>query len=187
MTSFCSPKCTSTARLDGKTAIITGCNSGIGKHTAFDFCKRGESIIWDFCAFRFLIVKFLGCRVIMACRNTEKAEEAKNDILKQIMNEVEKEEKIGVLEIRELDLSSLTSVRKCAQEILDQEPRIDLLINNAGIMMCPQGETEDGYEKQFATNHLGHFLFTLLLLPRILSSAPARIVNVSSSGHSLCK
>lgn len=68
----------------------------------------------------------------MACRNLEKAEEAKNDILKKLMDEVEKEEKIGVLVIKELDLSSLKSVRKCAQEILDEEPRIDLLINNAG-------------------------------------------------------
>lgn len=121
----------------------------------------------------------------MACRNIQKAEDAKNDILK----ELEKEDRIGILIVKELDLSSLKSVRKCAEEILDEETRIDLLINNAGVFGVPQGKTEDGYEITFATNHLGHFLFTLLLLPRIINSAPARIVNVSSAGHGyyLCK
>lgn len=157
---FRSPKCASATRLDGKTAIITGCNTGIGKATALDFCKRG-------------------CRVLMACRIVQKAEEAKNDILK----EIGKGERIGILIVKELDLSSLKSVRKCAKEILAEEERVDLLINNAGVFGIPQGVTQDGYEITFATNHLGHFLFTLLLLPRIINSAPARIVNVTSAAH----
>lgn len=123
----------------------------------------------------------------MACRNIEKAKEAKNDILKEILEEIEQSNKIGVLIVKKLDLSSLKSVRKCAKKILEEEPRIDLLINNGGVFACPQSTTEDGYETQFATNHLGHFLFTLLLLPRIIASAPARIVNLSSSGHDVCK
>lgn len=119
----------------------------------------------------------------MACRKIQKAEEAKNEIL----NRIENDHKIGVLIIKELDLASLSSVRKCAKEILDEEERIDLLINNAGVCGCPQGLTEDGYEIQLATNHLGHFLLTLLLLPRIIRSGPARIINVSSKIHERCK
>lgn len=123
----------------------------------------------------------------MACRNVDKAEAAVRDILQGAIEEMEKGDKIGVLIIKELDLSSLKSVRRCAREILNEEPRIDLLINNAGIFGCPKAFTEDGYESHFAVNHLGHFLFTLLLLPRIIRSEPARIVNVSSNAHSWCK
>ncbi|XP_039288385.1 retinol dehydrogenase 12 isoform X2 [Nilaparvata lugens] len=144
---FYNGKCTSKARLDGKTAVVTGCNTG--------------------------------ARVIMACRNLEKAEEAANDIRKTL----EGVENVGELSIKHLDLSSLSSVRKCAEQLLKEETNIHLLINNAGVMMCPRQLTEDGYEMQFATNHLGHFLLTLILLPRILNSAPARIVNVSSIAH----
>ncbi|KAI4465283.1 phosphatidylinositol-glycan biosynthesis class f protein-related [Holotrichia oblita] len=150
----------SKVRLDGKTAIITGCNTGIGKETAMDLYKRGAT-------------------VIMACRNTEKAEEAANDIInstKEIQNH-------GKIIVVELNLSSLASVRECSDKILQKHERIDLLINNAGVMTCPYGKTEDGFETQIGTNHLGHFLFTLLLLPRIIQSTPARIVNVSSMAH----
>ena len=119
----------------------------------------------------------------MACRNLEKAEEAKKDIL----NEIRKDIGAGVLIIKRLDLASLKSIRACAKEILDQEPRIDLLINNAGLIKRQLELTEDGYETVFQSNHLGHFLFTLLLLPRILRSEPARIVNVSSICHRMCK
>lgn len=181
------PKCTSTVRLDGKTVIITGCNTGIGKPTAKDLCRRGKLYFYFTRGLQKISKKkkilFSGCRVIMACRNIEKGEEAKNEILKELENE----DKIGVLIVKELDLSSLKSVRKCAEEILKEEPRIDILINNAGIFCPPHGVTEDGYELQLATNHLGHFLFTLLLLPKIIRSAPARIVNVSSHAHSVCK
>lgn len=163
-----SGKCTAATRLDGKTAIVTGSNTGIGKVTVNELAKRGA-------------------RVIMACRSLERAEKAAEDIRSNLKDNP----KSGEVLIRQLDLTSLKSVRKCAQEILDSEPAIHLLINNAGIMMCPRQLTEDGYELQFATNHLGHYLFTLLLLPRIIrsaqdstqSSAPARIINLSSLAH----
>ncbi|XP_065216573.1 retinol dehydrogenase 13-like [Planococcus citri] len=152
--------CRSQARLDGKTVVITGCNTGIGKETAREFYKRGG-------------------KVIMACRNIEKAEQAAEDIKKVCQGLPN----LGELIIKELDLGSLESVRKCAAEILETQSAIHLLVNNAGIMACPKYFSKDGYELQFATNHLGHFLFTLLLLPRIIQSAPARIVILSSSAH----
>ncbi|XP_060537314.1 retinol dehydrogenase 13-like isoform X2 [Cylas formicarius] len=152
--------CTSVARLDGKTAVITGCNTGIGKVTVQDFFERGA-------------------RVIMACRNREKATQAAEEIKQATASK----SNLGEIIVEELDLMSLKSVRSCAEKILAREKRIDLLINNAGVMTCPYGKTEDGFEIQFGTNHLGHFLLTLLLLPRICQSTPARIVNVSSVAH----
>uniref|UniRef100_A0A1B6MDC8 Uncharacterized protein n=2 Tax=Graphocephala atropunctata TaxID=36148 RepID=A0A1B6MDC8_9HEMI len=161
---FSSGKCTSKARLDGKTVIITGCNTGIGKYTVLDLYSRGA-------------------RVVMACRNVEKAEEARDWVIEQRTGQ----EGLGQLSVCHLDLSSLASVQKCAEKLLDEENHIHILINNAGIMMCPRSLTEDGYELQFATNHLGHFLFTLILLPKIISSAPSKIINVSSEAHKWCK
>ncbi|KAG7304301.1 hypothetical protein JYU34_011241 [Plutella xylostella] len=155
-----SGRCLSTAKLIGKTALITGCNTGIGKETVLDFYKRGA-------------------RVIMACRSMEKAEEAKSNIVDACKDLPD----VGELVLVKLDLTSLKSVRQCAQHIVDSEPQINILVNNAGIMMCPKGETEDGFEIQFGTNHLAHFLFTLLLLPKIIKSTPARIVTVSSKAH----
>ncbi|GFG35420.1 hypothetical protein Cfor_07746 [Coptotermes formosanus] len=148
------------ARLDGKTAIVTGSNTGIGKFTVLDFINRGA-------------------RVIMACRSVEKAEAA----AKEIREATKDVPGAGTVHVVKLDLGSLTSVRQCAKELLQNESRINLLVNNAGIMACPQSKTEDGFETQFGVNHLGHFLFTCLLLPRIIRSAPARIVNVSSRLH----
>lgn len=113
----------------------------------------------------------------MACRNEQKAQEAVQDIKKQC----ECKENLGELVVVPLDLSSLKSVRNCAQQLLEKEKRIDILINNAGIMMCPFSKTDDGLELQIGTNHLGHFLLTMLLLPKIIESTPARIVTVSSS------
>jgi NAD(P)-dependent dehydrogenase (short-subunit alcohol dehydrogenase family) len=156
----CCSKYTGKARLDGKTAIVTGSNTGIGKYTALDFVKRGA-------------------RVIMACRDMGKAEEA----AKFIRSTVEGVEGAGKVEVVSLNLGSFASVRQCAQELLHKEEKIHLLVNNAGVMVCPEGKTEDGFETQFGVNHLGHFLFTCLLLPRIIRSAPARIVNVSSMAH----
>ncbi|KAK6620753.1 hypothetical protein RUM43_011048 [Polyplax serrata] len=153
-------KWVSNVRLDGKTAIITGCNTGIGKFNVLDFYKRG-------------------CRVIMACRDLVKAETAKSDIEKEVIGQ----DNLGTIVVEKLDLASLSSVRQFAEQILKQEQKIDYLINNAGVMACPKAITEDGYEMQFATNHLGHFLLTILLLPRIIQSAPARIVNLSSAAH----
>ncbi|XP_072935700.1 retinol dehydrogenase 12-like [Epargyreus clarus] len=157
---FFSGRCLSTAKLIGKTAIVTGCNTGIGKETVLDFYKRGA-------------------RVIMACRNLEKAEEAKKDIEKSC----ESLSDTGIILVEKCDLSSLKSVREFSQKVLESEPQINILVNNAGVMMCPKSETEDGFEMQFGTNHLAHFLLTLLLLPRIKNSTPARVVTVSSRAH----
>lgn len=174
---FTSGRCTSNARLDGKTAVVTGSNTGIGKVTVKDFFMRGKSK--QLKSHNFFIINTPGAKVIMACRNIEKAEAAAKDIREQCTNEPN----TGQIVVTQLDLMSLNSVRNCAQHLLQSEERINLLINNAGVMMCPEGKTEDGFEIQFGTNHLGHFLLTMLLLPKIIKSAPSRIVNVSSLAH----
>lgn len=109
----------------------------------------------------------------------ERGEEAKKEIEEKCKDFPE----TGTLVLEKCDLSSLKSVRDFSQKVLDTEPHVNILVNNAGVMMCPKGETEDGFETQFGTNHLGHFLLTMLLLPRIRNSAPARIVTVSSKAH----
>ncbi|XP_026331070.1 retinol dehydrogenase 11-like isoform X2 [Hyposmocoma kahamanoa] len=152
--------CKSKRRLEGLTAIVTGSNTGIGKETALDFYMRGA-------------------RVIMACRDTTKAESAK----KEIENAKEGVEGIGTLVVEELNLSQLKSVREFAFRILAKESNINILVNNAGVMCCPEGRTEDGFETHMGTNHFGHALLTLLLLPRLKKSAPSRIVFVSSLMH----
>lgn len=157
---FFSSTCNSKIQLIGKTAIITGGNTGIGKETAKDFYKRGA-------------------RVIIVCRNKQKGVEAAEDIIKQCENH----ETRGEIKVHELNLNSLSLVRQSANKLLEKESKIHLLINNAGVMITPERYTQDGFETHFGVNHLGHFLFTLLLLPKIIESAPARIVNVSSVGH----
>ncbi|XP_025192053.1 retinol dehydrogenase 12-like isoform X2 [Melanaphis sacchari] len=114
----------------------------------------------------------------MACRDVKKAEQAVSEIVAEVQGDG-----LGQLIIEELDLASFASIKRCTKNILQKEKQIHLLVNNAGVMTCPKGKTEDGFELQFGINHLGHFLFTLLLLPRIRSSAPARIVIVSSLAH----
>jgi NAD(P)-dependent dehydrogenase (short-subunit alcohol dehydrogenase family) len=89
----------------------------------------------------------------------------------------------GDVEVGHLDLTSLASVRAYARDLLDRHDRVNLLINNAGVMATPFERTVDGFELQFGTNHLGHFLLTALLAPVIVAAAPARIVNVTSAGH----
>ena len=148
--------CRSKKRLDGKTAIVTGANTGIGKETAIDLAKRGA-------------------RVIVACRDEKRGSDAVRDI-----KAASKSEEVMM---KKLDLASLASVRQFSEEILQEESHIDLLINNAGVMLCPYRLTEDGFEMQFGTNHLGHFLLTNLLLDRIKESAPSRIVTVSSTAN----
>lgn len=153
---FAGGVCHSKARLDGKTVIITGANTGIGKETALDLAKRGA-------------------RVILACRDLNKSLQAADEIRKKTGN--------GNVFVKLLDLASLESVRQFAKEINAQEDRIDILINNAGIMACPKWKTKDGFETQFGVNHLGHFLLTNLLLDKIKQTGKARIVNVSSLAH----
>ena len=149
--------CTSQARLDGKTVIITGANSGIGLETAVDMAKRNA-------------------RVILACRSVERGKAAVADVKKRSGNN-------NVVFVQ-LNLGSLDSVRTFAAKILEDEPHIDILINNAGVMMIPKRTlTQDGFEMQFGVNHLGHFLLTNLLLDRIKGTPRARIVNLSSSAQ----
>lgn len=152
--------CKSNRKLHGITVIVTGCNTGIGKETAKDLYTRGA-------------------RVIMACRDTTKAEIAKKEIEKEIENKKEN----GELIIEELDLCSFKSVNEFARILLSREDNINILINNAGVMMCPEGKTENGFETHIGSNHFGHALLTLLLLPKIIRSAPSRIVFVSSYLH----
>ncbi|XP_066583811.1 uncharacterized protein [Prorops nasuta] len=166
MLSF-SRSCKSKARLVGKTVVITGANVGIGKETARDFYRRGA-------------------RVILACRDLKKANEAAEDIKNALPSKPQREQfkgEPGVVKVCKLNLCSLSSVRECAAHLLQTEPTIDILVNNAGIMMCPYQLTEDGFETQFQTNHLGHFLLTLLLLPNLKAATPSRIVNVSAKLH----
>lgn len=99
--------------------------------------------------------------MIILCRSVEKGEEAAAEI---------KESTGGQVEVRRLDLASLKSVRECAEALVASEDKIDILINNAGVMMCPNWKTEDGFDMQFGTNHLGHFLLTELLMPLIRKS-----------------
>ncbi|XP_044062679.1 retinol dehydrogenase 13 isoform X1 [Siniperca chuatsi] len=148
--------CRCSVRLDGKTVLITGANTGIGKETGRDMARRGA-------------------RVVMACRDLTRAEQAAEEIRQSTGN--------GNVVIRHLDLASVYSVRQFAKDFLDSEDRLDILINNAGVMMCPRWLTEDGFETQLAVNHLGHFLLTNLLLPKLKSSAPSRVVTVSSIAH----
>ncbi|CAF0995457.1 unnamed protein product [Brachionus calyciflorus] len=153
---FSGGRCTSKVGLDGKTVIITGANTGIGRETALDMARRGA-------------------RVILACRDLDKALQTADDIRKESGN--------GNVFVEILDLASFESIRKFSSKINSQEDRIDILINNAGIMMCPKWKTKDGYEMQFGVNHLGHFLLTNLLLDKIKQSGPSRIINVSSRAH----
>ncbi|KAK2870949.1 hypothetical protein Q8A67_023476 [Cirrhinus molitorella] len=148
------PKCKSTAKLHGKTVIVTGANTGIGKATALDLAKRGA-------------------RVILACRDESRAQAAVTDIQRESGNK-------EVLYMH-LDLASLKSVRSFAENFLKRESRLDILINNAGLVVG--GKTEDGFGRIFGVNHLGHFLLTTLLLERLKESGPSRIVTVSSNAH----
>lgn len=147
----------SAARLDGKTVVITGANTGIGKETAIDLAKRGA-------------------RIIMACRDMEKAQAALKEVIEKSGNEN--------VACMKLDLSDSKSIREFAEAINKDEPKLNILINNAGVMVCPYGKTADGFEMQIGVNHFGHFLLTYLLLDLIKRSAPARIITVSSMAHS---
>uniref|UniRef100_A0A8C1WRZ3 Zgc:112332 n=1 Tax=Cyprinus carpio TaxID=7962 RepID=A0A8C1WRZ3_CYPCA len=146
----------SSVRLDDKTVIITGANTGIGKETVRDLAKRGA-------------------RVIMACRDLEKAEEARKELMEDSGNQN--------IVANKLDLSDTKSIRAFAELINKEEKQVNILINNAGIMMCPYSKTADGFEMQFGVNHLGHFLLTYLLLDLLKKSAPSRIINVASVAH----
>ncbi|KAK2021692.1 short chain dehydrogenase [Colletotrichum zoysiae] len=145
----------------GKVAIVTGCSpGGLGPETA-----------------RALHVA--GADVYITVRDVAKGHQVANDILSD-----GKPGKVGVIE---LDLGSLESVRRAANEFLGKSDRLNVLINNAGVMACPKGKTVDGFETQFGTNHLGHFLLFQLLKPALLASSTpdfnSRVVSVASMGH----
>ena len=151
--------CTSKTTMTGKTVIITGANAGIGKATAIDMAQRGA-------------------RVIIACRDLKRGEAA----LKDIVEETGSKE----IALKQLDLASLKSVRKFADDINKTEPSVHVLINNAGLAYPPkQSKTEDGFELTMGVNYLGHFLLTNLLIDLLKKSAPSRIVVVASSVHQL--
>ncbi|XP_027577400.1 retinol dehydrogenase 13-like [Pipra filicauda] len=146
------------ADLTGKTVIVTGANSGIGKCVAMDLARRNA-------------------RTILACRSRERGQAAVEEIRAATGN--------PAVVLRLLDTGSLASVRAFARAVLREEPRLDVLVNNAGVTGLPFTITSERLEQTFATNYLGPFLLTNLLLDLLKASAPSRVVNVSSFRHSV--
>jgi NAD(P)-dependent dehydrogenase (short-subunit alcohol dehydrogenase family) len=140
----------------GRVAIVTGANTGLGYETAAALAAKGA-------------------HVVLAVRNLDKGKDA--------VALISKRNPSADVALQELDLTSLDSIRAAAEQLRSDHDRIDLLINNAGVMYTPKSTTKDGFELQFGTNHLGHFAFTGLLLDRLLPVAGSRIVTVSSVGH----
>jgi len=140
----------------GRTAVVTGANGGLGLETARALAAAGAE-------------------VVMASRNQEKAAEAEAEIRRGAPD--------ASLEVVELDLGSLASVREAAERILAGHETIDVLVNNAGVMGIPERKTVDGFEMQFGVDHLGHFALTALLMPALLRADAARIVTVTSTAH----
>ncbi|CAD6227826.1 GSCOCG00006284001-RA-CDS [Cotesia congregata] len=148
-------RCKDTSSLQGKVFLVTGANSGIGKETVRELARRQA-------------------RVILACRDMDNARNA--------ISEIRKDVSTGEMIPMELDLASLVSIRKFAQQVLNDFPEIHCLINNAGVYVPLKNSsmTRDGFEIHFGVNHLGHFLLTNLLLDRLKVSAPSRVVIVTS-------
>lgn len=142
--------------LKGKTIIVTGGNSGLGYESVKAFAMKSA-------------------QVILASRSMEKGEEAKTRILNEQAN--------SKIHVMELDLGDLESVKDFTDKFKKQHNRLDILLNNAGIMMTPYFKTKDGFEGQFGTNHLGHFALTGLLMDYLIKTPGSRVVNVSSAAH----
>jgi NAD(P)-dependent dehydrogenase (short-subunit alcohol dehydrogenase family) len=140
----------------GRTAIVTGANSGIGYETARALARKGA-------------------QVILACRDPQRAAAAASRIAGEVTS--------GSVTVQQLDLSDLESVRQFADRFVAEHQRLDLLINNAGVMVPPESRTKQGFELQFGTNHLGHFALTAQLLPLLRRTAGSRVVVVSSGVH----
>jgi NAD(P)-dependent dehydrogenase (short-subunit alcohol dehydrogenase family) len=140
----------------GRTAVITGANTGLGYETAAALAAKGA-------------------HVVLAVRNTDKGQAAADLISRRSPG--------ASVAVEELDLTSLESIRAAAEQLRAAHDSIDLLINNAGVMFTPRSTTKDGFELQFGTNHLGHFAFTGLLLDHIVAAPGSRVVTVSSVGH----
>ncbi len=147
---------TTVPSMDGKTVVITGANSGVGKATAVAVAKAGA-------------------RTLITARNEARGRQALSDIRAASGSDL--------VDLVVFDLADLASVRAGAKELLGAADRIDVLVNNAGVVLSDRRQTTDGFEATFATNHLGPFLLTELLTERLVASAPARIVNVSSTAH----
>lgn len=144
----------------GRVALITGANSGIGLQAARALAERGA-------------------HVVLACRTRPKAVVARDEVLVAAPD--------ATVSLVDLDLTSLEAVRAAGHEVLAQFDRLDLLINNAGVMATPYERTTNGYELQFATNHLGHAALTAHLLPLLLATDGSRVVGVSSLAHRIGK
>ncbi len=141
--------------MHGKTVLITGGNSGIGKETAVALARAGATVVFT-------------------SRDPRKGEQAAADIHQRSGTDIH---------LLRLDLASFASIRACAAGFVQRFDALHVLINNAGLILSKRTETEQGFETTFGVNHLGHFLLTDLLLDRIKASAPARIINVSSRVH----
>lgn len=144
--------------LDGKLVVITGASSGLGLESA-------------------RVMAAAGAKVVLLARSEEKLAAAVATLGEQVPD--------AQFDSVIMDLADLDSVRAAADTLLQRYPGIDLLLNNAGVMICPEGRTEQGFETQFGTNHLGHFLLTCLLTPALIAAAPARVVVLSSGAHKL--
>ena len=140
----------------GRTAVVTGGNSGLGLETTRELARAGA-------------------RVVLACRDTDKGAAASREIEAGVPS--------AQVEVAALDLADLASVRAFADRFRSQHGTLDILINNAGVMAPPRRETADGFELQFGTNHLGHFALTALLLGAMDGRQDARVVTVSSGAH----
>ncbi len=144
--------------LSGKTCVVTGASAGLGRESA-------------------RALALTGAHVVLAARNSEALAEAEA----WVRGEVPHAKTSTVA----LDLASLAGIRRAAEDIQQIAPAIHVLMNNAGVMFTPFGRTADGFETQFGTNHLGHFLLTQLLIPQLVAADGARIVILSSDGHRL--
>jgi NAD(P)-dependent dehydrogenase (short-subunit alcohol dehydrogenase family) len=142
--------------LTGTIAVVTGASAGIGVETVRALAAAGA-------------------RVVLAARNAERTEAAADSVRERVPG--------AAVEVGLLDLTSLDSVRAFAEWYLAQHDVLQLLVNNAGVMYTPFERTAEGFEMQFGTNHLGHFLLTCLLVPALIAGAPSRVVNLSSGGH----
>lgn len=142
--------------LKGKLAVVTGASSGLGQETS-------------------RVLAAAGATVLMVARN--------EDALEGVAQEIRQQHPEAQLLTQIMDLADLNSVRSAAMAILQRTDEIQLLINNAGVMACPLMRTAQGFEMQFGTNHLGHFLLTELLSPALVKGAPGRVINLSSAGH----
>ena len=142
--------------LHGKTALVTGGSSGLGRETARVLASRGA-------------------HVVLTARDVPKGDAVAADIRESTGNRQ--------VEVEALELGSLKDIRAFAERFLARHPALHLLVNNAGVMACPAAKTSDGFELQFGSNHLGHFLMACLLAPALRRGAPSRVVSVSSRGH----